>query len=303
MKSLKRAGGRGLSLILAAIAAVYWMFILIIAHPLVRYRLSREQHDVVRTVIGRWALRGCAVFRLWGVRVCSNHPYVRVPLDRPVIVVSSHHSSLDMVFLLGLLQNTFGHRNLRFVSRPGLDKGIPVISQYIKRYCYSLSRAGRFRARQQREDRIHMAEFCQRMNAENGVVTIFPEGVKPRGQPEHSRTFIRTGLSVMLENMPDAIVLPLVIKGTGEFYSTPRRWKHLWRDFPKFGVSMEFSLLPALEPRDYRDPEALISHCESQIHREYARLRHGKIPPVVTKVPQVSTMRMHEEQAEMEEAC
>lgn len=301
MNRLKSMGAASVSLLLSGIASFYWTLILLSNHWRVHHHITHRHHDYVRTLYGRWARRGYAVFRLWGVRVRSNHAYVKVPENRPVIVVSSHHSSLDMVFLLGLLQDTFGRRNLRFVSRPGLDSGIPVISPYIKHYCYSLSRAGRFLAREQREDKIHMAEFCQRMNAEKGVVTIFPEGVKPRGQPEHSRTFIRSGLNLMLENMPDAIVLPLAIKGTGEFYSTPRRWKHVWKGFPRFGVQMEFSLLPPLEPRDYPSADAVIAHCEAQIHREYARMRHGKLPAMAA--PQVAPPRTADKPAEMEEAC
>ncbi len=287
------------SLPLTLLAYIHWLLILVGTHGLFRYHIRRLQHDAVRTRIGFWSRCGYNVFRLWGLRVRFHQAPMRLPEDRPVIVVSSHHSSLDMVFLLGLLQDTFGRRNLRFVSRPGLDEGIPVISTYIKHYCYSLSRVGRFRARDQKEDRIHLAEFCQRMNAEKGVVTIFPEGVKPRGEAEHCRPFSRTGLTVMLDNMPDAIVLPLVIKGTGEFYSTPRRWKHIVQKFPRFGVTMEFSLLQPLEPAEHENAEAVISHCERLIHREYAKLRKGVA--VSTDMPALVSNENTE--LDVEEAC
>lgn len=267
---------KGLSLLLLVIAAVYWLAVVSVVHPLVRLNVRLGRHDAVRRVVGRGSRVGYSVFRLWGMRIASNHAHVRLPENRPIVLVASHHSSLDMCFLLGLLQDAFGRRNLRFVSRPGLDKGIPTISHYIKQYCYSLSSAGDFKARRQKEDKLLMGAYCRQLNAENGVLTIFPEGIKPRSQPEHSRHFSTTGLSVILDNMPDALIVPLAIKGTGEFYCTPRKWSHFLRGVPRFGVSVKVSMLPPLEPADYPDSVALIRHCEALIHREYGRLKQGQ---------------------------
>lgn len=260
---------------LLVMASLFWLGLVIVLHPVTYYLIKRGRHDQVRRAYARGSRAGYSIFKWWGLRISSNHAYMRFPEDRPIVLVASHHSSLDMCFLLGLLEHTFGARNLRFVSRPGLDKGIPTVSHYIKQYCFSLSRAGSFRARQVKEDKALMAEFCQVLNQQNGVLTIFPEGVKPRYLPEHSRPFITSGLSVILDSMPDALVVPIAIKGSGEFYSTPRRWKHLFRGMPRFGVAVRISMLPALEPSIYPDNASLIQHCEELIHREYQRLKQG----------------------------
>lgn len=277
MNSVVKYPVRVLSLLLLIIASLYWLVLVLACHPVTSFHIRRENHERVRRIYARGCRIGYAVFKLWGLRISSNHRLARLPVDRPIVLVASHHSSLDMCFLLGLLEDTFGGRNLRFVARPGLDKGIPTISYYIKQYCYSLSRAGAFKARHQKEDKRLMAEFSKRINQENGVLTIFPEGVKPRHLPEHSRPFITQGLSVILENMPNAVVVPLAIKGSGEFYSTPRKWRQVVRGVPRFGVGVKVSLLPPLEPSEYADNSALIQHCEELIHREYLRLKQGPL--------------------------
>lgn len=274
MNSVVKYPVRLLSLLLLMIASIYWLVLVLVCHPMTSFHITRQNHARVRRIYARSCRIGYAVFKLWGLRISSNHRLSRLPTDRPIVLVASHHSSLDMCFLLGLLEDAFGERNLRFVARPGLDRGIPTISYYIKQYCYSLSRAGVFKARHLKEDKLLMADFSKRMNQENGVLTIFPEGVKPRHLKEHSRPFITQGLRVILENMPDAVVVPLVIKGSGEFYSTPRKWRQLLRGVPRFGVSVKVALLSPLEPSDYTDNAALIQHCEELMHREYLRLQH-----------------------------
>lgn len=289
------------SFLLLMLAAVFWLLLVSGVHVGVRYHYRRNNHAGVRRWVGRGCRLGIGAFRLWGLRVSSNHESIEFPAERPIVLVSSHHSSLDMCFLLGLLENAFGDRNLRFVSRPGLDRGLPTISFYIKQYCYSLGSAGAFKARRKKEDRLHMAQYCQQMNRDNGVVTIFPEGVKARELPEHSGSFNPNGLRLMLENMPDAVVVPLAIKGSGDFYCTPRQWKHLLQGVPQFGVSVKLSMLPPLEPRNYASKAALIAHCETLISNEYERLSHGKEIPVDAD----RYMSVGDEAAEtdFEEAC
>lgn len=276
MEGITRYPERILSFSLLVVAALFWLVLLLMTDPVLRLLVRRKNTNAVRKFIGSGARFGFSIFKLWGLKVTSNQASVRLPSDRPIIFVASHHSSLDMCFLLGILEKTIGNRNLRFVARPGLDRGIPIISYYIKSYCYSLGSAGAYKARKQKQDKVLMALFSQKMNAENGVLTIFPEGIKPRNLAEHSRTFNTSGLSVIIENMPDALVVPLAIKGTGEFYCTPRKWKHLFSGFPRFGISIKVSLLPALEQSDYSDMGALINHCEALIHKEYHRLKRDE---------------------------
>lgn len=191
--------------------------------------------------------------------------------DKPIIFVSSHHSCFDIVLLTTVLGEMLGGRQFSFISRSGLDKYIPLISFYLRQFCFSLPRfKGGDRAQYQREMQSMLADFAANQACRKGAVVIFPEGVKDVTEAEHNAPFRRNGLRILLQQMPDAVLVPVAITGTRDFYTTGRKLSQLLHQLPKFSTDIQLSILPAVEADTI---EKKIDRAEMQIAREYSRLK------------------------------
>ncbi|MCG8312206.1 MAG: 1-acyl-sn-glycerol-3-phosphate acyltransferase [Pseudomonadales bacterium] len=193
-----------------------------------------------------------------------------LPENRPLIFVANHHSSIDILLLMHYLTAYIGSRKLRFISRPQLDRNIPGVSFYLRRYCYSLGQHQK-KSPDRKSDRAGMADFARQVAWENGVLVIFPEGVKARGIEEHTRPFYRSGLKTLLEQMPNALVVPVSLAGSGCFYTTPRKPSDIFKMPPNFAVNIGISILPAVDVNQYESIDAVVDHCEFVISRDYQR--------------------------------
>lgn len=210
------------------------------------------------------------ILGLWGTRVIVNSSNMKhLDPKRPTLFVCSHHSSLDTFLLVKHLQKHLGDRKIAFISRSGLDNWIPAVSFYIRQYCYSIPRRNKtikptasvLKAREN-----SLSKFARQIDTEGNAVILFPEGVKNYSKGEHNSVFHRNGLRLMLENMPNAQIVPIGIAGTGLFYSTPRCLKNLRYDRPQFNRCIQIEVLPFIRGVQPVHIEETIDLLETEIH-------------------------------------
>jgi len=126
-----------------------------------------------------------------------------LPKNKPVIIVTNHQSMWDIPPLIWFLRKL----HPKFISKIELGKGIPSVS-------YNLQKGGsvlidRKNAKQATEEIKKIARYISEYNRS---VVIFPEGTRSRdGKP---KVFHRKGLLTLMENAPDAYVLPISINNS-----------------------------------------------------------------------------------------
>lgn len=170
----------------------------------------------------------------------------KVPVNKPVIIVSNHQSMWDIPPLIWFLRSL----HPKFISKKELGKGIPTIS-------YNLKHGGsvlidRKNPEQATQEIKNIAHYISKHNR---AVVIFPEGTRSRdGIP---KPFKQKGLLTLFEHAPDAYVLPVSISNS---------WKlQRYGVFPiPLGTHLTFKIHPAFKVSDYSDQE-LIEKLEEQI--------------------------------------
>ncbi|MFK7992976.1 MAG: 1-acyl-sn-glycerol-3-phosphate acyltransferase [Granulosicoccus sp.] len=219
------------------------------------------------------------LLKFWGTRIEIDTSAMNIDQRRPVLFVSSHHSSMDVTLLGNHLSRCIKYRKLSFVCRGGLDRWLPAFSFYTRQYCYSLTRRGAKSALGSSPfalDEPGLAEFATRIDSDGDALVIFPEGVKPINDAEGCRSFRRKGLRILLENMPNAQIVPIGIAGTGSFYTTPRSFKDVTNNWPRFNRRLQVQLLPVLHDFQLTSIEDTIDILEAQIFASYEKLRNPK---------------------------
>jgi 1-acyl-sn-glycerol-3-phosphate acyltransferase len=171
-----------------------------------------------------------------------------LPKGRSVILVSNHQSMYDIPMLMWECR----HRDIGFISKRELGRWIPSISLALRRLGSVLIN---------RNDPNGALEAIRCFGVEKAknsqVAAIFPEGTRARdGKVKRFKT---SGLMVLLEAMPDALVQPVAIRGNWELLSF-----NFWP--VPYGTQIELEFLSPIEPDEYhKDYGALIKDLESKI--------------------------------------
>jgi 1-acyl-sn-glycerol-3-phosphate acyltransferase len=171
-----------------------------------------------------------------------------LPEGRPVILVSNHQSMYDIPMLMWECR----HRDVGFISKRELGRWIPSISLALRRLGSVLI---------ERNDPNGALDAIRRFGVEKSkqsqVAAIFPEGTRARDGVV--KRFKTSGLRVLLEAMPDALVQPVAIRGNWELLSF-----NFWP--VPYGTNIELEFLSPLEPGEYeRDYGVLIKDLEDSI--------------------------------------
>jgi 1-acyl-sn-glycerol-3-phosphate acyltransferase len=162
-----------------------------------------------------------------------------LPSDRPIIFVVNHQSMFDISPIYWFLRAY----SPVFVSKVELAHGIPSISYNLRK-----SGAALINRSDPKQAIMEIARLGKLIQQETRSVVIFPEGTRsPSGQ---MRTFAPGGVSVLLKRAPRALVVPVVIRGTGRF--NPKGLFPL-RSF----TPMSWTVLPCIEPAG-QTPEAVV---------------------------------------------
>jgi 1-acyl-sn-glycerol-3-phosphate acyltransferase len=213
--------------------APYFFLLLLFFHPF--HVLSRffgiKAKEQVLLVMNRWFLWGLKVGA--GLRVnlrgAENIKHLDSYSGRPVIFVSNHQSMYDITLILTLMNRG----KIRFVAKQELGRWIPSISIALKNMEAALIDRG------SRTQAIRAIRSLGSRAAQLGRdVCIYPEGTRSR--TKELLPFKSLGLLTLLKEMPESVVMPICISGSGEIL------KHgFWP--VTYGVSVTFT---ALEPLD-----------------------------------------------------
>ena len=131
--------------------------------------------------------------------------FTPLPTDKPVIFISNHQSMWDIPPLIWKFRK---HRP-KFVAKKELARFIPSIS-------YNLRVGGSVAIdRKDPENAIKAIHlFAKKVKENNFSVCIFPEGTRSVGG--EVQEFKTQGLEAILTEIPEALVVPVVIQNTGK---------------------------------------------------------------------------------------
>jgi 1-acyl-sn-glycerol-3-phosphate acyltransferase len=230
---------------LSVIFAIFFFLHLIIFHPLqwlaIKIGGAKWQRQVV-TVLNFFLL---ADLLFLGIRTKLKNR-IPLPKNRPVIIVSNHQSMFDIPLIIWYLRKL----KPKFISKKSLGKGIPSIS-------FNLRHGGNALIdRKDPEQSIPtLKKFGKFIAEQKFAATIFPEGTRSRdGKP---KKFAQTGLKILFEQMPDALILPVTIHNSWKLFQ--------YGKFPLgIGFKMELELHPFIELNEMEEA-ALLKQVETQI--------------------------------------
>jgi 1-acyl-sn-glycerol-3-phosphate acyltransferase len=148
-----------------------------------------------------WGLMRC--IHVLGGRVDFRLNTAQLPTGRPYIFAANHQSMNDIPAMIWFLRK---YRPV-FIAKQELSKGIPSIS-----YNYKCGGAVGINRKDPAQAIAAISALGQRAARTGESVCIFPEGSRSRdGQ---LRTFHSGGMAALLEQMPEAVVVPICIENS-----------------------------------------------------------------------------------------
>lgn len=189
-----------------------------------RNLFGSKAHDATVAILNLFLMRSLIVL---GTSIKFKE-FKSHPANTPLIIISNHQSMWDIPPLLW----KYRKHHPKFVAKKELSRGIPSISYNLK-YGGSVSID-----RKNPEEAIQKIKaFAKMIEANNLSVCIFPEGTRSRDGK--IKPFKVSGVATLLEEMPNALVLPVAIKNTGLIDNKGKFLK-------KLGVKVTFT---ELKPR------------------------------------------------------
>ncbi len=240
-----------LAYILTPIFYLVFGMILVIFHPiqvicwnLFGYLAQKRSVEIMNFLI----IKSMVIL---GARV-KFKGFEKIPLDKPLIIVSNHQSQFDIPPLGWGFRKHFP----KYISKIELGKGIPSIS-------YNLRKGGSALIdRKNRSQSIkEIIKFGRHIEANNYSACIFPEGT--RSKDGIVRKFKASGLGALLKTAPSAIIIPFAIDGNYLFQ----------RDgFPMgFGEKIKYTVLDPIE-RGNHTAEEIAELTERAIKKELKQI-------------------------------
>lgn len=127
----------------------------------------------------------------------------KIPTDRPLIVVTNHQSMYDIPPIIWFMRKY----HPKFVSKKELGQGIPSVS-FNLRYGGSVL----IDRKDSKQALGAIAELGAYIEKHKRSAVIFPEGTRSRdGNP---KKFHSSGLRVLIENAPNALIVPISINNS-----------------------------------------------------------------------------------------
>ncbi|MCC8359635.1 lysophospholipid acyltransferase family protein [Salinimicrobium sediminilitoris] len=233
---------------ISVIFLFFFFLTLLIFHPIQWISLKLggyEGHKKSVDALNFFLLR---CLNLLGTRFTIENPY-NLPTNRSCIFVSNHQGTYDIPPIIW----HFRKHHPKFVSKKELGKGIPSIS-------YNLRHGGNLLIdrKKGRESMIAMSKFADYLNEHKRSAVIFPEGTRSRtGAP---KKFAVKGLQLLIEKMPDALVVPITINNSWKLFR--------YGNFP-MGIGVHFKL-KVHEPiaANSEGSDALVAQVERTITAE-----------------------------------
>ncbi len=165
------------------------------------------------------------------------------------IIVANHQSMYDIPPIIWCLRQL----HPKFISKKELGRGIPSVS-------YNLKYGGSVLIdRKDSEGAVKaIAEFGRRIQARKHAAVIFPEGTRSRDGK--LKRFSENGLRTLVENCPDAVIVPLSIENSWQLQ------KYGMFPLPLF-TKIRFKVHQPIEA-NVHSFEQIYEHCWSEIEEE-----------------------------------
>ena len=174
---------------------------------------------------------------------------VEIPEGRPIIFVSNHQSMFDIIGIIWYLRKYYPI----FVSKQELAKNIPSISLNLR-----LSGAALIDRKDSRQAVPEITRMAKVALQRNFSPVIFPEGT--RSKTDELKPFAIGGLAILLKYIPNAIIMPIAIKGNNKL--NPKGF------FPLMSFSkLKFTSLEPVDPKGLTS-EAITYKIEQMIKAE-----------------------------------
>lgn len=132
-----------------------------------------------------------------------------IPTGRPIIFVANHQSTYDIPGLGWFLRKY----TPIFVSKIELAHGIPSVSYNLRK-----SQAALINRQDRKQAVSEILRLGKHIQDNNYSAVIFPEGT--RTQSGTMKPFAVGGIATLLKRAPSALVVPVVIQGTGALNPT-----------------------------------------------------------------------------------
>lgn len=127
-----------------------------------------------------------------------------IPVGKPIIFIANHQSTYDIPPLIYFLRRFHG----KFISKIELaEAGIPSIS-------FNLIHGGaaNIDRKDPKQSISEILKLAMNMKTKNWSTFIFPEGT--RTKTGKMKPFSIGGIATILKKVPDALVVPIAIKGS-----------------------------------------------------------------------------------------
>ncbi len=233
------------SYLLSAIFFLLFGILLLLFDPIQRVCLNLLGYNIHRISVAIFNGLTLRALHILGTTYDIKLPD-KLPVNKPVIIVSNHQSMWDIPPLIWFLKSL----HPKFISKKELGHGIPTIS-------YNLKHGGsvlidRKNTSQAIQEIKKMAHYISKHNR---AVVIFPEGTRSR--TGELKPFKQIGLLTLIEHAPEAYVLPVSIKNS---------WKlQQFGLFPiPLAVKLHFTFHHPIKVSDY-SPQEILSKVETQI--------------------------------------
>jgi 1-acyl-sn-glycerol-3-phosphate acyltransferase len=243
-----------LDYILSSLYLLYFGLVLVVFHVLqvLAFNLfGRPAHkktvDWMNAAISYgWYLTGSTI-------QFTNQP--NLPFDRPIIFVANHQSMFDISPIIWFLRR----HTPTFVSKIELSHGIPGVSYNLRK-----SGAALIDRKDPKQAILEIARLGKLIQQTNSSAVIFPEGTRSRSATGQMKPFVTGGVATLLKRAPNALVVPIAIRGTGHF--NPKGL------FPLTSFSrMSWTVLPGIEPTG-RTPDEVVRLSQEAIAEELGQV-------------------------------
>ncbi|MBC3786157.1 lysophospholipid acyltransferase family protein [Spirosoma utsteinense] len=241
-----------LDYVLSSIYLLYFGLVLLVFHALqvgAFHLFGKDAHKKTVDVMNGFIAYG---WYLTGSTIQYRHLAPELPTDRPIVFVANHQSMFDISPVIWFLRR---HTPI-FVSKIELSHGIPGISYNLRK-----SGAALIDRKDAKQAIAEIARLGKHIQLKKHSAVIFPEGT--RSATGQMRPFATGGLAVLLKRAPTALVVPVVIGGTGHF--NPKGIFPL-RSFSR----MSWTVLPGIEPAG-QTPEEIVRLAQEAIAAELAK--------------------------------
>lgn len=242
-----------LDYVLSVVYLLYFGLVLLVFHvaQVVAFHVfGKQAHKKADDWMNAFITYGCY---LTGSTIHFNDR-ADLPTDRPLIFVPNHQSLFDISPIIWFLRR---HTPI-FVSKIELAHGIPGVSYNLRK-----SGAALIDRKDPKQAIVEIARLGKLIQQTNHSAVIFPEGTRTRSATGAMRPFVTGGVATLLKRAPNALVVPIAIRGTGQF--NPKSL------FPLTSFSrMSWQVLPGIEPAG-RTPEAVVRLAQEAIAGELSR--------------------------------